>query len=178
MAATNTLQALCDWGLRVACGKACKILRVIAHYGSLARYEKLRVAHAAGMPGTFSPPPLFSDPDKHHGTCVTHGMPGCRDRWLAVFFEVGGGKNVPGIPGACATLDFAYLVRGPWRTILSQLHEHHGSSQPQGFIPSPKSFQTCKFIISLSAIGKNNAHLSLLRSLFWRSVIQTMIIKT
>ena len=24
------------------------------------------------------------------------------------------GGNVPGIPGACATLDFTYLVRGPW----------------------------------------------------------------
>ena len=24
------------------------------------------------MPGTFSPPPLVSDPDMHHGTCVTH----------------------------------------------------------------------------------------------------------
>ena len=31
------------------------------------------------MPGTFHPPPQISDPDKHHGTCVTHGpwcMPG------------------------------------------------------------------------------------------------------
>ena len=26
----------------------------------------------------------------------------CRDRWLAVSFEVGGGENVPGIPGVCA----------------------------------------------------------------------------
>ena len=25
------------------------------------------------------------------------------------------GGNVPGIPGACATRDFTYLVRGPWR---------------------------------------------------------------
>ena len=24
------------------------------------------------MPGTFSPPPRVSDPDMHHGTCVTH----------------------------------------------------------------------------------------------------------
>ena len=30
-----------------------------------------------------------------------------------VSFEVGGGGNVPGIPGACATRHFAYLVRGP-----------------------------------------------------------------
>ena len=39
--------------------------------GPLTRYVKLRVAHAPGMPGTFSPPPLVSDPDLHHGTCVT-----------------------------------------------------------------------------------------------------------
>ena len=38
----------------------------------------------------------------------------CRDRWLAVSFGVGGGENVPGIPGACATRNFTYLVRGPW----------------------------------------------------------------
>ena len=46
------------------------------HHGPLARYVKLRVAHAPGMPGTFSPPPRFSDPDMHHGTCVTH-VPWC-----------------------------------------------------------------------------------------------------
>ena len=28
------------------------------------------------MPGTFSPPPRISDPDTHHGTCMTH-VPGC-----------------------------------------------------------------------------------------------------
>ena len=39
---------------------------------SLARYVKLRVAHAPGMPVTFSPPPRVSDPGMHHGTCVTH----------------------------------------------------------------------------------------------------------
>ena len=34
------------------------------------------VAHAPGMAGTFSPPPRVSDPDMHHGTCVTH-VPWC-----------------------------------------------------------------------------------------------------
>ena len=45
-------------------------------HGPLTRYVKLRVAHAPGMPGTFSPPPRVSDPDMHHGTCVTH-VPWC-----------------------------------------------------------------------------------------------------
>ena len=33
---------------------------------------KLRFVHATGMPGTFSPSLGVSDPDMHHGTCVTH----------------------------------------------------------------------------------------------------------
>ena len=41
-------------------------------YGPLARYVNLWVVHALGMPGTFSLPPRVSDPDMHHGTCVTH----------------------------------------------------------------------------------------------------------
>ena len=31
------------------------------------------IAHAPGMPGTFSPPPRVSDPDMHRGTSLTHG---------------------------------------------------------------------------------------------------------
>ena len=41
-------------------------------HGTLARYIKLRVAHAPGMLGTFPPPQRVSDPDMHHGTCVAH----------------------------------------------------------------------------------------------------------
>ena len=46
------------------------------HNGPLASYAKLWVAHAPGIPGTFSPAPWVSDPDMHHGTCVTH-VPWC-----------------------------------------------------------------------------------------------------
>ena len=45
-------------------------------YGPLVRYVKLQVAHAPGMPGTFSPPPRVRDPDMHHGTCDMH-VPWC-----------------------------------------------------------------------------------------------------
>ena len=38
--------------------------------------RKIAGAHAPGMPGTFSPPSQVSDPDMHHGTCVTH-VPWC-----------------------------------------------------------------------------------------------------
>ena len=45
-------------------------------YGPLARYVNLRVAHAPGMPETFSPPSRVSDPDMHQGTCAMH-VPWC-----------------------------------------------------------------------------------------------------
>ena len=45
------------------------------YHGSLTRYVKLRVAHAPGMPGTFSRHRV-SDPDMHHGKCATH-VPWC-----------------------------------------------------------------------------------------------------
>ena len=38
--------------------------------------RKIAGAHVPGMPETFSPPPRVSDPDMHHGTCVTH-VPWC-----------------------------------------------------------------------------------------------------
>ena len=53
--------------------------------------------------------PLVNDPDMHHGTCVTH-VPWC----LSGSLIRGDGENVPGIPGACATRNVTYLLRGPW----------------------------------------------------------------
>ena len=52
--------------------------------------------------------PLVGDPSMHHGTCVTH-VPWCMSGSLTR----GGGDNVPGILGACATRNFTYLIRGP-----------------------------------------------------------------
>ena len=75
-------------------------------YGPLARYVKLRVAHAPGMPGTFSPPPRVSNPDMHVPWCI----PGS---FNSGFLCIRWWGNVPGIPGACATRNFTYLVRGP-----------------------------------------------------------------
>ena len=73
--------------------------------------------------------PLVNDPGMHHGTCVTH-VSWCMSRSLTR----GGGENVPGIPGACATHDFAYLVIGPWALLTNQQYirstweiKHHGS---------------------------------------------------
>ena len=50
--------------------------------------------------------PLVSDPGMHHGTCVLHG-PWCMSGSL----NSGGGKNVPGIPGACAQRNCMYVAK-------------------------------------------------------------------
>ena len=60
-------------------------LRSLSSHGSLARYVKLRVAHAPEMPGTFYPPLWVSDPDLHHDTCVTH-VPWCMSGLLTSDF--------------------------------------------------------------------------------------------
>ena len=53
--------------------------------------RKIAGAHAPRMPGTFSPSPQVSDPDMHHGTCVTH-VPWCMPGSLTSgSFEIGGG---------------------------------------------------------------------------------------
>ena len=87
-------------------------------HGPLTRDVKLRIAHAPGMLGTFSPPstsrkPLVCDPGMHHGTCVTP-VPWCMSGSLTH----NGGENVPGIPGACTIRNFTYLVKGPWLLII------------------------------------------------------------
>ena len=53
--------------------------------------------------------PIVSDPSMHYGTCVKH-MSWCMSGSLTH----DSGENVPGIPDACATRNFTYLIRGPW----------------------------------------------------------------
>ena len=70
-----------------------------------ASYQIRKIAGCtcAGNAGNVSPhrrlqkKPIVSDPGMHHGTCVTH-VPWCMSGSLTL----GGGENVPGIPGACA----------------------------------------------------------------------------
>ena len=42
-----------------------------------------------------------------------------RDRYIAISVAVGGGESVPGIPGACATRNFTFLVRGSWVVVMN-----------------------------------------------------------
>ena len=81
--------------------------------GPFVRYVKLRVAHAPGIPGTFFPPSRVSNPDMHHGTCVTH-MLWCMSgsltggslwiRWRGKRYRHSLRMRNPQF----------YLVRGPW----------------------------------------------------------------
>ena len=61
--------------------------------------RKIAGAHAPGMPGTFSPSPQVSDPDMHHGTCVTH-VPWCMPGLLTSSFlwNRRRGKTFPAFP--------------------------------------------------------------------------------
>ena len=74
-------------------------------YEPLARYIKLRVAHAPGMSGTFSPPQGVSDPDVHPGTRVTH-VPWCMPGSQTMIFYSVAGKRFPAFPAhaQCAFL--------------------------------------------------------------------------
>ena len=66
------------------------------------------------MPGTFSPSPRVSDPDMHHGTCVTH-VPWCMPGSLTSFlWNRRWGETFPAFPAHAQPRDFTYLARGPW----------------------------------------------------------------
>ena len=89
-------------------------------HGPLDRYIKLRVRMRRECREHF---PRVSDRDMHHGTCVTH-MPWCMPESLTsgIFWKSAVGENVPGIPGACTTRNFTYLVRGPWYGVINMSH--------------------------------------------------------
>ena len=67
-------------------------------HGPLTRYATLWVAHAPGMPGTFSLSPIskkpfVSDPGMHYGTCDKH-VPWC----VSGSLTGGGGETFPAFP--------------------------------------------------------------------------------
>ena len=49
----------------------------------------------------------------------------CQGRKLAVTFEVGGGRSVPGIPAACSTRNSTYLVRGLYESRVRTTRHGH-----------------------------------------------------
>ena len=124
------------------CHRCC-----FSYHGSLTRCAKWRVVHAPGMSGTFSRhrlqrKPLVSDPGMNHDPRVTHVS------WCMSESLTRGGREtfVPGITGACATHNFAYLIRVPL--------EHNFSRHCRTWVRESNKFahDRCRF----SATGQNN----------------------
>ena len=85
-------------GLSTQRGDSCwKSFHVITW--ASCQIRKIAGAHAPGMPGTFSPSPQVSDPDMHHGTCVTH-VPWCMPGSLTSGFLLNRrrGETFPAFP--------------------------------------------------------------------------------
>ena len=74
------------------------------------------VAHALGIPGTFSLPPRISDPDMHDGMCVTH-VPWCMTGSLTSGFLWSRWRCTVAVHEQ--TRNFTYLARGPWHRLCS-----------------------------------------------------------
>ena len=80
---------------------------------------------------------LVSDPGMHQGTCVTHAP-----WWMTGYLTRCGGESVPGIPDACAILNFSHLARGPlnhkvttlWHTqVLCHMQRVHAGAHIPNF---------------------------------------------
>ena len=73
---------------------------------------------APGMPGTFSPPTRVSDPDMHHGTCVTH-VPWCIPGSLTSGFLWSLWRGKRSRHSRCMrNPNFSYLARGPYISVF------------------------------------------------------------
>ena len=94
------------------------VYKIVYMVASLAwascQIRKIAGAHAPGMPGTFSPF-TAGKRSRHASRHVRHARAvmhvGIVNKPFLLKSAVG--ENVPGIPGACATCNFKYLVRGP-----------------------------------------------------------------
>ena len=97
----ESIHNMCQWSCHY--NDAPKMVLHYFHWASSqwasCQIRKIAGAHAPGMPGTFSPSPQVSDPDMHHGTCVTH-VPWCMPGSLTSSFlwNRRRGKTFPAFP--------------------------------------------------------------------------------
>ena len=91
---------------------------------------------------------------RHRGlaipTCITARAShtcrdACRDRLLAVSFEVGGGENAPGIPGACTTHIFYVSGKRPITKPWEKIHRPFGE-------PVMKNFEVRFYTVEMMVI--------------------------
>ena len=92
------------------------------------------------MPGTFSPPPRVSDPDMHHGTCVTH-VPWCMPGLITTGFLW---SRCRGSRSRHSWRNFTYLARGPWL-------RHHRLPR---VTTSNKGMLPCQMLETVSLLSK------------------------
>ena len=88
---------------------------VTSRHGPLAKYvKKYGLRMRQECPGTFSPPLRVSNPDMHHGTCVTH-VPWCMSGPLTSGFPWSQWRGKRSRHSRrMRKQNFAYLVRGSW----------------------------------------------------------------
>ena len=116
----NIVWKMADILSRSQCVKYC-VFQMLTNEWSLWLGNKITISTASGISFEllWSPSPLANNPDIHQGTWATH-VPWCIpgsvtsgflwNRWR---------EKVPSIPGACATLNFTYLIRVPWYGITA-----------------------------------------------------------
>ena len=109
---TNSMRQSCEYR---ATKKNTAIYKDINTPWASYQIRKIAGCACAGNAGNVFPrgrlqrKPLASDPDMHHGTCVTH-VPWCMSGSLTHR----GGENVPGIPGACAPAILCIWQEAHW----------------------------------------------------------------
>ena len=70
------------------------------------------------------------------------------------------GENVPGIPGACATCNFTYLVRGPWNVIIRLTHDFNSdlAKRPWNFKHGLYTSHSYTWMYIIIHFDKHNDH--------------------
>ena len=89
------------------------------HYGPLTRYKKLQVAHAPGMPGTFSPPPISKETTSQRSRHASRHVRQARAvMHVGIAYLRWRGKRSRH-SRRMRTRNFAYLARGPCHNELT-----------------------------------------------------------
>ena len=109
--------------LRKVARRACARIPDVTIPWASCQIRKIPGAHAPGMPRRFSQLPQVSDPDMHHGTCVTH-VPWCMSGSLTSGFlwNRRRGKTFPAFPAHAQPAIFYVSGKRPmiWSAELSE----------------------------------------------------------
>ena len=115
---------------------------------------------------------LVSDPSMHYDTCVTHA-PWCMSGSL----NHDGRESIPDIPGAYATRNCSYLVRGPWKVKNNEFKKYWSKNNTnndsyhslQGWVSSGRNL----FLPGHPEKSGRNLFLPVLSGQNWKKVDKT-----